>query len=257
NGSPESGWHLCRPLAGRRSGDPTEHRAGHQAGSAGIVEIEQASDKLTRGAQTGDGLAIGVDHAPRCVDFQPAEREGNSTRYGVSFERRLIDRVGPVRFVDGEGFGATAILDVRIELDVRAHRFVVGLDRFQGAIGVHVVEFFRQFFERVGTYLGDLLDAIFVTQHGNDLLVEDLPGELPWLHENDATVLRIGVISKIRAFVDEALTIGVDHYAPWIRMLLEIVADREIAEFRRVAIPTDRMTPCPVVRRDSHAHERT
>src|SRR6266852_4231220 len=43
-------------LAGRGAGDLAEHRARHQPGTAGIVEIEQPADQLARRIQSGDHL---------------------------------------------------------------------------------------------------------------------------------------------------------------------------------------------------------
>src|SRR5258708_12965821 len=60
------------------------------------------------------------------------------------------------------------------------------------------------------------------------------------------TVFGIGVVAEIVALVDEALALGVDHDAKRVGMLLEIVADREIAEFRRVAVPADGVAARPV-----------
>src|SRR5580692_3440796 len=48
--------------AGRRAGDLAEHGAGHQAGAAWIVEVEQAADKFARGIQPADRLIVGVEH---------------------------------------------------------------------------------------------------------------------------------------------------------------------------------------------------
>src|SRR6185503_11078618 len=48
----------------------------------------------------------------------------------------------------------------------------------------------------------------------------------------------------------------VDVHAPRIRMLLELVANREVAELRGVAVPGDRMAPRPVPRRRSADIER-
>src|SRR5258707_11593625 len=70
------------------------------------------------------------------------------------------------------------------------------------------------------------------------LAVEDLPGELPRLIQNDAAVLRVGVVAEVRSLVDEAPALGVDVDPPWIGMLLELVADREVAEqFQKHSYP--------------------
>src|SRR3981081_4175392 len=88
------------------------------------------------------------------------------------------------------------------------------------------------------------------------LLVGNIPGELARLLENDAAVFGIGVISEIGAFVDEALAGGVDHDGERIGVLLELVADRKIAELGRVHLPADRMAARPVAARAGADRER-
>ena len=78
------------------------------------------------------------------------------------------------------------------------------------------------------------------------LVVEHLPGEHAGLAEDFAAVPRIGVAVEIGAFVAEALAIGVDHDAEGDVVLLEAVADGEIAERRRVEVPGHGMAPRPV-----------
>ena len=101
------------------------------------------------------------------------------------------------------------------------------------------------------------LDAIFVAQQLHDFLVEDLPGELIGLVQDYAAVFRVGVIAEIGAFVDEAATSGIDHDARGIGVFLEVVADAEIAEFRRIIVPADRVASRPIaidVGTDVHRH---
>ena len=81
-----------------RAGDPPEHRAGHQAGAARIVEVEQAAHQLARRVQAGNRMAVGIDDAALGIDLEPAEREGHPAGHRVGLERRLIDGVRPVRF---------------------------------------------------------------------------------------------------------------------------------------------------------------
>ena len=50
---------------GGATGDPSEHGAGHQPGSAGIVVIEQAADHFAAGIKTRDRVAGGVFHPRR------------------------------------------------------------------------------------------------------------------------------------------------------------------------------------------------
>ena len=105
---------------------------------------------------------------------------------------------------------------------------------------------FYEILERVGADLGDLLDAVFVAQQSEYLLVEDLPGELTGLHEDDAAVFRVGVIAEVRALVDETFAIGIDHDAPRVGVLLEVVADRKVTELGRIAVPAYGVAAGPV-----------
>ena len=80
----------------------------------------------------------------------------------------------------------------------------------------------------------------------HNFLVEDLPRKHLRLVHDDLAVLRVGVVAEIRAFVDEALAVRVDHDAERIAVLLEVVADCEIAEGRRVLIPAHCVAARPV-----------
>src|SRR5262249_14439417 len=82
-----------------------------------------------------------------------------------------------------------------------------------------------------------------------DFVIENLPGELPRLLQHDAAVFGVGVMAEIGGIVDEALAARIDHDAERIRVLLELVADREIAELRRIAIPADRVAARPIAAR--------
>src|SRR5208282_3063557 len=78
------------------------------------------------------------------------------------------------------------------------------------------------------------------------LVIENLPCELAGLFEDHASVLCVSVVAKVRPLVDEALPLRIEHDAERITMLLEAVADREIAELGCVAIPSHRMASRPV-----------
>src|SRR5262249_14736428 len=88
--------------------------------------------------------------------------------------------------------------------------------------------------------------AIFVAQEVQHLLVEHLPCELPGLREHHTAIFRVGVVTKIRSLIDEALTVCIQHDAERVRVLLEAVADGKIAELRRVSVPADRVPAGPV-----------
>src|SRR3954462_14136995 len=58
------------------SGDLAKHGAGHQPGAAGIVEVEDAANKLARGVEAGDRVHVAVDHlAAIRIDAHAAEGE--------------------------------------------------------------------------------------------------------------------------------------------------------------------------------------
>src|SRR3984957_12087056 len=88
--------------AGRGAGDLPEHRAGHQARAARIVEIEQAADQFARGIEAADRLIVGVEHFAVGVDAQAAEGKCHAASHGVALIGRRIERVGPIALVDGE-----------------------------------------------------------------------------------------------------------------------------------------------------------
>ena len=68
-------------------------------------------------------------------------------------------------------------------------------------------------------------------------LVEHLPGELARLFQHDAAVFGISVIAEIGALVDKALAMRIDHDRERIRVFLKLIADGEVAEFRRIHFP--------------------
>src|SRR5262249_10569620 len=115
--------------------------------------------------------------------------------------------------------------------------------------GVDAVELLGQILDCVGGHLGDLPDAVFVALQVLHLLVEDLPGKLARLLQDHAAVLGGGVIAEVGAFIDEALAGGVDHDGERIGVLLELVADREVAELGRVHLPPNRVAARPVAAR--------
>src|SRR5262249_18084800 len=163
------GGHLCRALTSGSTGNPAEYRTSHKASAARIIKIEKSSDQFTSGMQAGDRLAVRIDHARRCIDLQPAEGERNTTGHRVSLKWRLVDSIGPVRFIDRQAFGPSSVLDVRIKDYVCANGLVVYLDCLKRTLCVHIVKFFHELFERVGANFSNLLDAILVTQHRNNL----------------------------------------------------------------------------------------
>jgi len=67
-------------------------------------------------------------HRRALVDLQPEIRERDARSQRVSVERRLVDRLGPVRFRRLNAFGVTVVENRMIELTDPA-RGVVRLDR--------------------------------------------------------------------------------------------------------------------------------
>src|SRR3954471_17302223 len=104
----------CRRRA--LAGDAAEHSAGHQAGTARIVEIEYPAHELAGRIQAWNWIHIGINHlAAIRVDSHAAEGERQPAADLIALERRLLDGVRPVRLVDLEAHGRAAVLDVRIE----------------------------------------------------------------------------------------------------------------------------------------------
>src|SRR5262245_54034721 len=66
----------ARPRSGRAAGDAAEHGAIGEAGTARIIEIEDAAHHLACGVETGDGMSIRVDDAGGRVDLDAAKGEG-------------------------------------------------------------------------------------------------------------------------------------------------------------------------------------
>ena len=80
----------------------------------------------------------------------------------------------------------------------------------------------------------------------DDLLVEDLPGEHAGLVQDLAAVFGVGVAVEIEPLVEKALAPRVDDDAERVVVLLEAVADIEVAKGRRVQVPGDGMRARPV-----------
>src|SRR5262249_32205183 len=92
-------------------------------------------------------------------------------------------------------------------------------------------------FERVCLFLGGARDAVFVAQQMDGLLVEDLPGEHARLFQDFAAILGVGIAVKVGAFVEEAMTPCIDDDAKRGAVLLEAVANIEIADRWGVEVP--------------------
>src|SRR3546814_6322938 len=99
--------------------------------------------------------------------------------------------MGPVRLRKRQPCGAAAILHRRIEGDVGDDRAVVACHLVEEGRRIDTLQLLRQVLERVRRHLRHVADAILVAEQGRHLAVEDLPGELAGLVEDDAAVLGI------------------------------------------------------------------
>lgn len=143
-------------------------------------------------------------------DAQAPEGEGEPAGHGIAFERRLIDGVCPVAFVDGQPHRAAAVLDIGIEWNVRSHRLVVLGNARKELLRVHAFKFLRKLVDGIGHDPGDLSDPVFIALKVLHLAIEDLPSELARLLQNHAAIFRIGVIAEISPFIDEAFAVGIN-----------------------------------------------
>ncbi len=133
------------------------------------------------------------------------------------------------------------VADVRVERHLGARGGVERPHRLQKAARVDAFEPLGQRLETVGLFLGDARDAVFLAQQMRDLLVEDLPGEHAGLVQDLAAVFGVGVAVEIEPLVEKTLALGIDDDAERVVVLLEAVADVEIAKRRGVEVPGDGM----------------
>src|SRR5215472_5323074 len=200
---------LDRRSSGAGPGDLAKDRTRDEAGATRIVEIEQAAHELASGVEAGNRLLRGVEHVSVGVDAQAAKGEGDTTSRAIRLVGRFLQRHRPVGFFDLQPFGRAPIFDRRVIGDIALHRGVVLADRLEERALVDRGAGFRhlvgQRFESVGGDLGHPPDAVFVALQVDDLLVEDLPGELVRLVQNLAAVFGIGVVPEIGSLVAEAL----------------------------------------------------
>src|SRR5713101_3155846 len=92
-----------------------EHRTGHQAGAAGISEIEQAADDFSGRVESRNWLARRIDDLRRRRhDGEPAEGKGNAATDLIGLERGFVDRLRSIRLGDRETLGAATILEAMV-----------------------------------------------------------------------------------------------------------------------------------------------
>ena len=90
------------------AGDAAEDGAGHQAGAAGVVVVEEPADDLAGGVEAGDRVAGRVLDLGVVGDLEAAEGEGDAGRHGIGLVGRLVEALGPVGLVDREAAGRAA-----------------------------------------------------------------------------------------------------------------------------------------------------
>ena len=154
-------------------------------------------------------------------------------------EGRLINCVRPISLVNRKPFCVSPILHVRIKWYIGPHRGIVTGNFAYDRGSIDTFELPSQIFHTISDDFRHLFDPIFIAQEVQHLLVEDLPSEVAGLLKNNATVFSIGIISKIGSLIDEALSIGIDHDAEGVGMLLKSVANCKVAEFGSVEVPAD------------------
>ncbi len=66
------------------------------------------------------------------------------------------------------------------------------------------------------------------------------------LVQDFATIFCVGVVSKVRAFVEKALPFGVDHEPEGVTVFLESIADGQVPELWSVVFPSDCVSATPV-----------
>ena len=79
-----------------------------------------------------------------------------------------------------------------------------------------------------------------------DFGIENLPRRLPGLFQDTATILGIGIVPEIRTLIQKTFAFIVHYQREGIRVLLEHVAYSQVAEFRSIEVPGDRVTTGPV-----------
>src|SRR5215470_15863573 len=80
----------------------------------------------------------------------------------------------------------------------------------------------------------------------DDFLVEDLPCEHAGLVQDLAAVFGVGVAVEVEPLVEKPLAARVDDNAERVVVLLEAVADIEVAKGWRVEVPRDGVCARPV-----------
>ena len=174
----------------------------------------------------------------------------------IGVKRRSIERHRPVGLIDRQPVRPPPVEHIRVERNVACAGGVEFAHCPQKSCRVHAGELGRQLLQRVCLRLGDAADAILAAQQRVRLGIKNLPGEHARQAHDPAAVFRIGVAVEIGALIDIALALGIDEDAEWIVVLLELVADGEVAIGRRVDVPGHRVASRPVAVRPRAGSER-
>jgi len=81
----------ARERAGGGAGEFAEDCAGHQAGAACVVEIEEAAYQFACRIQAGDHFSVGINDLAFAGYAQAAEGEGDSAGYREGHEWWFVD----------------------------------------------------------------------------------------------------------------------------------------------------------------------
>src|SRR5262249_16258904 len=152
-------------------------------------------------------------HTRLRIDLDPTKSECNAAAYRVGLEWWRLDWIAPVRSFNREPYRAATIPDIGIERHVTFDSSIVFAHRFQELLGVHVLHLSDKVLEGIGAYFRRRPCLIFRVQQMKQLRIEYLPRIAPRLRQHHAAYSGIGQITKIRAFVNKAPSIRIDHDA--------------------------------------------
>src|ERR671916_2753580 len=107
---------------------PSEDGARHQTAATRVVVVEKPADQLSGGVQSGNGLALRIEHAPVLVYVQSTEGEGYAAGDGECEVGRGVQRESPVGLGRLDALSVFSVLYSRVEL-AGTNGGVVLLDR--------------------------------------------------------------------------------------------------------------------------------
>ena len=77
---------------------PAEYCARDESAAARIIEVEQSAYHLACRIEPRDIASTDILHIGVGRNLDAAESEGHAAGDGISLERRLVDRIRPIRF---------------------------------------------------------------------------------------------------------------------------------------------------------------